>query len=102
MVCDVSCVPHLHAIRIVRIWHKLKIAEVKCTQRRGDKSVHYYVAVCPSISKLPSLLYTYDRSDLNDLTALAQAIERQEPEKNPRQPKYGVSKDKREQLLKEM
>lgn len=99
-LCNTATINHTQAIRIIRIWHKLKICNATCIQRRGDSTIHYTIEVNPIVNTLPDLLYTYDRADYEDLIELRNQIEVQKPAKNPRVPKYGVSKKEREERLK--
>jgi len=91
--------PRYHCLRIARIWHKLKIANVVYEQRKGGTSVDFKIK--PLIPVLPDILYTYDKEDLANLYYISDSISKQEPQKKPRLPKYGMSKDKRKQIIKE-
>jgi len=99
MVSNAASIPHNHCIRIVRKWHSLGIADVQQVQRNGDKTTRY--SVMPLVKVLPSLLYTYDRDQQDDLKALSQTIQRKEPERKPRLPKYGMSKNIRAKIIRE-
>ncbi len=101
MISNASSIPYFHCLRIVRIWNKLGIASVEQVQRPGQKSLNYIVK--PIIPVMPSLLYTYDREDLDELNTLSQAIPIRElpPLKGRKQPKYGLTKEKRKAIIKE-
>ncbi len=98
-VCNAGTINKKKALRVVRIWAMLGIADVVEVNKKGKGDVNYQLKRLIPI--LPDILYTYDKNELSELSDITKFIKQVEAPKKPRQPKYGMSKDKRKKIIKE-
>ncbi len=100
-ISNASTVPYRRAIRIARIWAKLKIAEVTQIKSKGHKDeVVYYVRKL--IPTLPGLLYSYDRDFFENQPVDWNGVEIFDDTSEPtKKGKYGLTKIQRINKLKE-
>jgi len=99
-VCNAGTINKKKALRIIRIWAKLGVTDVKELRRYDNVEVNYIVKRLIPI--LPDILYTYTLEDLKDLSPEWENIEIIRPEKKERIGKYGMTQSRRKQKIKEV
>ncbi|MFI5416224.1 MAG: hypothetical protein ACHQXJ_02610, partial [Nitrososphaerales archaeon] len=99
-VCNAGTINKKKALRIVRVWAKLGIADVLEYRQRENADVNYHVKRLIPI--LPDILYTYTLDELKDLSDEWENIEIIRPERQERTGKYGMTQSERKQKIKEV
>ncbi len=97
-VCNAGTINKKKAFRIVRIWAKLGVADVKEHRRYDNVEVNYIVKKLIPI--LPDLLYTYTLDDLKDLSDEWENVEIIRPERKERPGKYGLTQSERKHKIR--